>query len=139
MATEAQNVEVVRALLDAFNREGDWDAVLDFVSDDIEMETDPRHPLAGTYRGIDEYRRFLHEFEEPYERTAMEPEEVFAKGDRVVTYVHTRRKPYGSSVEMENRIGFLWTLRDGKVVREQAFGEREKALEAGGMSAADAV
>jgi ketosteroid isomerase-like protein len=40
---------------------------------------------------------------------------------------------------MENRIGFLWTLRDGKIVREQVFGEREKALEAAGLTEADAV
>ena len=139
MALEADNVAVVRAIFEALNREGTWDAALEFVSPDIEMETDPRHPLAGVYRGMDEYRAFLREFEDPYERTTMEPEEVFAKGDRVVTYVHSRRRPYGSSVEMENRIGFLWTLRDGKVVREQAFGEREKALEAAGLTEADAV
>lgn len=139
MSREADNVDVVRALFEAFNRAGNWDAVLEYMSPDIEMETDPRHPLAGVYRGIDEYRKFLHEFEEPYERTVMEPEEVFAKGDEVVTFVHARRKPYGSSVEMENRIGFLWTLKDGKVIREQAFGQREKALEAAGMTEGDAV
>jgi ketosteroid isomerase-like protein len=139
MSREADNVAVVRAIFDAFNRAGTWDAVLEYMSPDIEMETDPRHPLAGVYRGLDEYRDFLREFEEPYERTIMEPEEVFARGDRVVTFVRARRKPYGSSIEMENRIGFMWTLRDGKVIREQAFGQRERALEAAGMTTADEV
>ena len=36
--------------------------------------------------------------------------------------------------EVQNQIGDLWTLRDGKVVRGQGFGEREKALKAAGLS-----
>jgi hypothetical protein len=35
---------------------------------------------------------------------------------------------------VENRIGHLWTMRDGTAVRLQIFPEREKALEALGRS-----
>jgi ketosteroid isomerase-like protein len=136
---EAENVELVRAMYDAVNRAGRWDAVLDYVSPEIELETDPRHPSAGVYRGLDRYRRFLDEFEEPYEHTTMEPEHVFAKGDQVVTYVLAKRRPRGSSTELERRVGFLWTVRDGRIVREQVFGDREQALEAAGMKQDDEV
>ena len=135
----AENVEVVRALYEAVNRDGRLDAMVAHVSSEIELETDPRHPAAGIYRGVETYRAFIEEFEEPYEHTTMEPERLFARDDRVVAFVHTRRRPYGSSIEVENRIGFVWTIRDGTIVREQVFGEREKALAAGGMTEEDAV
>lgn len=139
MGRETENVEVLRRLFEAVNRGGRWSAAVEFVDAEIEMTTDPRHPLAGTYRGIEAYRGFLDEFEEPYERTSVEPERWFARGDDVVTYVNVHRRPHGSSIDVESRIGFLWTLRDGRVVRERVFGEREKALEAAGLTEDDAL
>ena len=35
-----------------------------------------------------------------------------------------------SSAMMENRIGHLWTMRDGRAIRLEAFRKREDALEA---------
>ena len=139
MGRETENVEVVRGIYEAVNREGRWAAAAEFADDEIELTTDPRHPLAGTYRGVQAYRGFLEEFEEPYERTSVEAEHWFARGDDVVTYVNVHRRPRGSSTDVESRIGFLWTLRDGRVVRERVFGEREKALEAAGMTEDDAL
>ncbi len=69
MAGERDNVEAVRALFDAVNREGSWVAGVDHVAPEFELETDRRHPSAGVYRGLERYREFLEEFEEPYERT----------------------------------------------------------------------
>jgi ketosteroid isomerase-like protein len=138
MSREADNVALVRSFYERFNS-GGRNAALDFLSPDIEMETDPRHPSAGVYRGVEQYRAFMEEFEEPYEQSFLEPERYFAKGDQVVVYVRTRRRPHGSSIEVENRIGFLWIVRDGKLVREQAFGEREKALAAAGLDEGDAI
>ena len=132
-------MEVVRALYDAVNRAGSWVAGVEFVDPEIELETDPRHPQAGVYRGREKYREFLVEFEEPYERTQVEPERIFARGDQVLTFVRVHRRPEGSSVEIESRIGFLWTVRDGRIVREQAFAEPERALEVTGLGEDDAV
>jgi ketosteroid isomerase-like protein len=133
MTRENENVEIIRGLYEAFNRGGDWSAVLLYLSPEIEFETDPRHPKAGIYRGLEQYQAFLEEFEAPYEQTVMEPEQFFAKDDQVVAFVKARRRPRDSTAEIEIRVGFLWTLRDGKIVREQVFAEREKALEAAGL------
>jgi ketosteroid isomerase-like protein len=134
---EAENIALVRRFFELYEPRGDRDALFALLSPDIEMEPDPRHPRAGTHRGHDDYRAFLDEFEEPFEQTRMEPERVFARGDAVVAFVHTRRRPYGSSVEIENRIGFYFTISDGLIVREEVFGEREKALAAAGLTEAD--
>ena len=55
-------------------------------------------------------------------------------GDQVVGIVRSRLQPKGSSGEIELRTGFLWTLRDGKVVSLRLFDKPEEALEAAGLS-----
>ena len=139
MAGEAENVEIVRALYDAVNRAGSWVAGADVVDPEIEIETDPRHPQAGVYRGIERYRAFLEEFEEAYERTTVVPERIYAHGDQVLTVVSVHRRPRGSSIEVESRVAFLWTVRDGRLVREQAFAEPDRALAETGFGESDAV
>jgi|SRR6185295_9840740 len=128
-----ENVALVRAMYEAFNR-GDWDGVLALLSPEIEFETDPRHPEAGVYRGKQRFRRLWEDIETPYEDTVVEPERFFAQGDRVVAFITIRRRPAGSGAELTIRIGELWTVRDGKLVRGQAFADHQKALKAVGLS-----
>lgn len=45
-----------------------------------------------------------------------------------------RARPKESSAEIEALIGHLFALRDGLIVRLQTFPQREKALEAAGLS-----
>jgi ketosteroid isomerase-like protein len=124
-----KNVEILRAFYEALNR-GDWEAASRQLSPEIEWETDPRHPEAGIYRGHEGFRRFLEDIEAPFEQTITEIEECFTRDDKVAAFVKIRRRPEGGSADVEIRIGELWTVRDGKLVRGQGFGEREKALEA---------
>jgi ketosteroid isomerase-like protein len=39
-----------------------------------------------------------------------------------------------SQIALDDRFAFVFTLRDGRIVREQAFRNREEALEAAGLS-----
>ena len=80
----------------------------------------------------------MEDLEDPFEQTVTELEKVFTAADQVVAFVKIRRRLRGSSSEVEIRIGELYTLREGKLVRGQAFAEREKALEAVGLSEQDA-
>jgi ketosteroid isomerase-like protein len=132
-----ENVEAVRRMTEALDR-ANWDGVFAEISPDFEWETDPRHPKAGIYRGREEFRRFMEDLEDPFEQTVTELEKVFATADQVIAFVKIRRRLRGSSSEVEIRIGELYTLREGKLVRGQAFAEREKALEAAGLSEQDA-
>jgi ketosteroid isomerase-like protein len=127
------NIDVIRRMTAALDR-ADWDGVFAEISPDFEWETDPRHPKAGVYRGHEAFRRFMEDLEDPFEQTVTEFEEVFARADQVVAFVKIRRRLGGSNVEIEIRIGELYTFREGTLVRGQAFAEREKALEAAGLS-----
>jgi ketosteroid isomerase-like protein len=62
-----------------------------------------------------------------------EPEEFIEGGDQVVVIVKTRMRPRGSSAEIENRTGHLWTIRDGTVLSMRFFAKPEQALEAAGV------
>jgi len=132
-----ENVEIVRRLYEAMNR-GDWEAAFAHASHGIEWETDPRHPKPGVYSGQAAFRQFVEDMEDPFEQSVQEPERFFARGDHVVAFVKIRRKLSGSTANLEIRIGELWTFRNGLLVRGQGFGEREKALEAVGMTEQDA-
>ncbi len=127
------DIEMLRTGYEAFSR-GEWDSVFRAAHPDIELITTDRVTNPGTYRGVDDIRRFFEDLFAPFEEVAAEPEEFLERGDQIVVLVVVRSRPRGSSAFIENRIGHLWTMRDGQVVRFQIFPEREKALEAAGLS-----
>ena len=127
-----ENVEIVQRMYEAIGRD-DLEGAFRDVHPDAEWETDPRVPNAGIYRGREEIQRFFEDQAAPFEQSTIEPEEFFAQGDHVVALVRVRRRPKGSTAEIEHRIGALWTVRNGEIVRGQGFAEREKALEAAGL------
>ncbi len=126
------NLEIVRKGYAAFNR-GDWDAGFADAAPDFEWETDMRLPNAGIYRGRVEIQRFFEDQAAPFERSVIEPERFVVKGDYVVAFVKLRRRPEGSSADVEADIAHLWTFRDGRPVRGQAFASPDQALEAAGL------
>jgi ketosteroid isomerase-like protein len=123
----------VRQVYEAFNR-GDWDAVYRDQHPEIEMTTPGRGLDAGIFRGREEGQGYWEDFFRPYEAVTAEPVEFFESGDQVVAFLKTRLRPKGSSAEVEVGTGHLWTIRDGTVVSLRIFPEREKALEAAGLS-----
>jgi ketosteroid isomerase-like protein len=127
-----QNVEIVRAIYDASNR-GDWDAAFRHQHPDVELTTPPG-VNAGTYRGREECQGFWEDLGAAFEMAVAEPEEFFEIGDQVVVVVRGRMRPKGSSAAIENRTGFLWTIRDGKVASVRLFAKPEEALRAAGLS-----
>ena len=127
-----ENGEVVRSIYEAVNR-GDWDAAFRDQAPEVELTTPPG-PNAGTYRGREEIQGFWEEMLTPFEAWAAEPEEFFGHGDQIAVIVRTRTRPKGSSAEIENRTGHLWTIREGTVVSMRLFAKPEEALEAAGLS-----
>ena len=126
------DIETLRTGYEAFSR-GDWDAPTRFAHPEFELRTADRVPNPGTYRGPEEVRRFFEDLFAPFEEMVVEPEEFFERGDQIVVFVLARLRPTGSSAEVENRIGHLWTMREGKASRLEVFPRREDALEAAGL------
>jgi ketosteroid isomerase-like protein len=127
-----ENVELVRAVYEAFNRR-DWDSVFSLAVPEFEF-TLKRGPEAGTHRGREAVRRVIEDQASAFDLWIIEPEQFFERGDVVVAFIKFRLQPKGSDAEFEIRIGTLWTIRDGKLLSAEGFPEREKALEAAGLS-----
>ena len=127
-----ENVEKLRVGYEAFNR-GDWDAATRLAHPDFELQTADRAVNRGTYQGAEAARRFFEDLFEPFEEIVIEPEEFHERGDQIAVFLRVRLRPTGSSAFVENRIGHLWTMREGKVARLAVFPRREEALEAVGL------
>jgi ketosteroid isomerase-like protein len=126
------DIETLRAGYEAINRD-DWNEAFRFAHPEFELKTADRAVNPGTYRGPEEVRRFFEDLLEPFEQVIIEPEEFFERGDQIVVFLLVRFRPTGSSAVVENRIGHLWTMREGKVTRLELFPRREDALDAVGL------
>ena len=127
------DIETLRAGYEAFNR-GDWDVATRLAHPEFELQTAERAVNPGTYRGVEAARRFFEDLFEPFEEVVIEPEEFYERDDQIVVFLVARFRPAGSSAFVENRIGHLWTMREGKFARLAVFPRREDALEAAGLS-----
>ena len=131
-----ENVEVVRAWYDAFNRE-DWDAMLKDAAPGFEVDFSRSDgPLAGVF-GLDQIRRFVEEFNETWESARIEPHEFIEAGDLVVMpgTLHVKGR---DGIEVVVRATFVFTIRNGAIERNTMYQDKEEALEDLGLSEQDA-
>jgi ketosteroid isomerase-like protein len=70
---------------------------------------------------------------EVYRDFRFEASEFIDAGDKVVVTGCSRGIARGSGVDLDMEASMVWTLRGGKLVRNQAFTDRRKALEAAGL------
>jgi ketosteroid isomerase-like protein len=126
------DIETLCVAYEAVSR-GDWDAATRDAHPELELQTADRVVSPGTYRGVKEVRQFFEDLFEPFEEVVVEPEEFFERGDQIAVFVVTRLRPTGSTAVLENRIGHLWTMREGRATRLEVFPRREEALEAAGL------
>jgi len=130
-----ENVEIVKAAHDAYNRE-DWDAF--FKDAAPRAETDFSRAV-GPWRGVfglDQIRPVLEDMRETWESVRAEPHEFIEAGDCVVVpwTMHGRGR---DGIELVGRATFVWTIRNGAIERVTLYQEREQALEAVGLSEQD--
>jgi ketosteroid isomerase-like protein len=128
----ASNVDVVRDLLDEWNR-GDIDALLARSTEDFEW-----HPVlvasveGGAYRGHDGFREFLSEWTSTWNSWNLEAEEMREFGDQVLVLTRVRAKGRGSGVELDQSLAHLFEFRGGLICRAETFLDRDKAIEVAG-------
>ena len=130
-----ENVEVVRSALEAWER-GDLKAAADLLDPEVEWSFPSNLPEAGTYKGRDEVGRRLEEFLEAWEDLAVTVEELVDAGDRVVALVRYSGRGRESGIEVSGatRNAQVWTVRNGKALRVELYGDTAEALEAAGLS-----
>ena len=132
-----ENVEVVRAHLDARNRR-DLMTVLTLWRSDAEIDwSRSRGPLKGVYRGHRELETFWNEFWSTFEEVQVETHGFTEAGSEVVTS-NTAHMLGRDGIEVIARSNFVYTVGNGQITRLRMFQERAEALEAAGLSEQDA-
>jgi ketosteroid isomerase-like protein len=125
------NIEVVRGLYRRFNA-GDWDGVAQLIAADGVWVPDSRvgeEPVRGRDRMIE----FLRDRAEMFDDYTVEPERFEENEGQVVALIRVIGRGSASGAGFDIRIGHVWVLRDGVIVRGEGYGDRGRALEAVGL------
>lgn len=132
-----ENVEIVRRLFEAAARR-DTNALFDLYDPYIVWDASrtQRGAITGkVVQGREGLLKWLREWYDVWETMDDVLEELIDVGQqRVVSIMTQRGRGRASGVEVANRLGTVWTIQDGKVIRAVWFPSREDALEAVGLS-----
>jgi ketosteroid isomerase-like protein len=127
----------VRSYYEAVNRRH-LDAAFELLAPEIEFHLAGLFPdLDRVYRGQAEVQRFLEQFTEPWRELSIEPDRMIEVGDLVLVFLHFQATGR-DGIEVQLPLAQLWTLRDGRAVRMDAYSDQQRALEAAGLSEQDA-
>jgi ketosteroid isomerase-like protein len=122
-----EDVQTLKNAYDALNR-GEIARALDVLDPDAEWSEHSDLPDAATYRGRDSIQSFLERYLESWEDFRQDTEDVIDSGDRVAVLLHLFARGRGSGIEVEARYAHVWTMRDGKGVRVDAYADPDEAL-----------
>ena len=109
------------------------DATLEeFFDPEVEWVPVQQSLLGGdSYRGYNGVRRFWIEFLSTWEEYVAEPEELFDRGNQVVATMRISGRTHDLAIK--ETWSALYTLRNGRILRSEAFTSRDGALEAAGL------
>ena len=122
-----QNVELVRRIYDAWDRE---ESARDFISADVEYVNPSYAVEPGKRHGRASFRVVRETYEDF--RIAIE-RYIDAGGDDVLVLARYTASGRGSGVPLEGEHGYLWTVKDGQAVRFRWFSSHREAFEAAGL------
>jgi ketosteroid isomerase-like protein len=131
------NVETVRRYYDALRRR-DFDAAVAEWQQDCEWFPDtPRLIEATSYRGHDGLRRHFATLADIFESVRIDLSELREIGDRVVALGELRARGRGSGLELDEQLGVVFEMSEGKIARGTSYRDRARALAAASVPRAD--
>jgi uncharacterized protein len=126
------NVEIVRRAYEAWNR-GDLEAWYAIFTPDAVVEAPSHSPTAGTYRGIDQVRRYLDTWRQSFEWHRFEPDRFIPVGTSVVATGLQHGVGKRSGAEVREPEAHVWEMHGGHATRMCIYADATEALEAAGM------
>jgi ketosteroid isomerase-like protein len=130
--TEAENIEVVKAVVNAWN-ENDWDAVEARVAPDAVMVAPEGWSESGQRKGWRAIREQIEDVKAPWSEERLDPVECRAAGTRVFLQVHWITVGEASGVSVETDMFSSYELAGGVIRRLEFFPSRNEALAATGI------
>jgi ketosteroid isomerase-like protein len=129
----ASNTDIVRAIFDAFSRR-DLTALLALADPGI-VFVPPTGRLAGRdepYRGHEGLRAYMADVARVWEELRSEPDEFVELEDDLVVCTG-RVYAWGVGRVIDAPAGWVWRVRDGRVVEGRVYESRRGAYEAAGL------
>jgi len=100
----------------------------------FEMTESSTVPGSATTSGLDGLRRYLAGWQRNWSEWDWQEEEVRdIPPDKVLVMALLRLRGLRSGIWVEHRWAYLFTMRDGKLLRQDGFDEKAQALEAVGL------
>ena len=131
-----ESIEIVRRLLDAWNRK-DLEDILALIDPEAEYVNAPSAVEPGTRRGHDAIVVVMRKQWEGIPGAFQEIDRFHDRGDEIITEGRLSRTMPGSDARISNPLLMSWKFRDGKVIRLEQLGagpDFPAALEAAGLS-----
>jgi ketosteroid isomerase-like protein len=137
-----ENVEIVREAMTLFADARSGNAtdeqargrLRELISPDIHIDMSRRVFNPGTYDGYEGLRRLGREMQVVWADFTITPERFIDVGDRVVVIEVRRGRGRGSGVEVEQRAGVIWTLRNSRIIGMETDLDPKAALAAVGLA-----
>jgi len=123
-----ENVDIIRRVYAAMSARR-AEAVTELADADFEWIPD-RRVGEVPIRGRDNAVAFFSDRASMFGQMNVEVEQLLEQDDRVLAFIRVTGSGAASGAAFDIRIAHLWTLRDGKVVRGEGYGDRADALEA---------
>jgi ketosteroid isomerase-like protein len=127
-----ENVEIVRRLYEAWEREG-FGVVRELMDPSIEWVNPAYAVEPGTRRGYDGFAAAVESVTNIYPAICLSPLEFYDAGDKVAVRVNVVARGAGSNLELDTERGYVFDVRDGRIVRYAWFNDPHEALKAVGL------
>jgi ketosteroid isomerase-like protein len=127
------NVELARQAFEAF-AERNAEALLALMHEDVEFLPMTANLTTGgaPYVGHEGITRYLEDVALVWSELRVHPSDFRDLGDSVVALGRIRAR--GEGMIIDRPTGWLWRVRDGKIVWGRVYPSQEEALEAAGLS-----
>lgn len=112
-------IALVRQGYEAYARR-DYPAVFALLSPDIEIVQTSLLPWGGCYRGPAEAGDFFRQLNEHIE-SLVEPQEFVSAGGQVAVLGRITGRVRANEIEFDLRIVHIWTVRDDRLARFEAY------------------
>jgi ketosteroid isomerase-like protein len=121
------DLDTIRASYGALNQ-GDVQGALDALHRDAVWRESPELPGGDEFDGRAAIEEFLEGYLEQWEIFHQKVESTLRKGDRVLVNIRLTAVGRESGAEVSAHYAHLWTMRDGRGARVDAFYDPKKAL-----------
>jgi ketosteroid isomerase-like protein len=128
-----ESVEVVRGVIAAFNS-GDIERILGLMHADIEVTVEPGLSAEpDVYQGHDGIRRYFDSFWDAMDEIRFHEDGFREAGASVVVAVRLAARGRVTRIPVEQSLGQVWMIRQGKASRIRSYVSYEHALQAVGL------